>query len=295
MDLVGTTNKLPSPGETITGESFMMNPGGKGANQAVALARLGAEVQLVGKIGNDIFGKELKLNLECNAVNIDNVATSNEIQSGIALILLNADKENHIVVIPGSNATCNSQQVQATLNLMSNSKCLLIQFEIPIDISIKAAQFAQETGVTTILDPSPCINLDKSVLGPIDIITPNQYEAEYYTGIKVIDEKSAKHAANILKSQGASTVIITLGAQGAYYSSTDESGLVNARKVNAVDTVGAGDAFNAGLAVAISKGSDLQEAIQFGVACGNLAVTKLGAQNAMPYTNEVSNFINKKL
>ena len=117
----------------------------------------------------------------------------------------------------------------------------------------------------------------------------------YYTGIKVIDEKSAKHAANILKSQGASTVIITLGAQGAYYSSADESGLVNTRKVNAVDTVGAGDAFNAGLAVAISKGSDLQEAIQFGVACGNLAVTKLGAQNAMPYSNEVSNFINKKL
>ena len=295
MDLVGTTNQLPTAGETLSGTSFKMSPGGKGANQAVGLSRLGANVNLVGKIGDDIFGKELILNLRQNNVNVEHVETSTNTESGVALILLDINKENYILVIPGSNGTCDKVQIEAATKAMLNSKCLLMQFEIPPSISFEAAGVARNLGITTILDPSPCINFDYSDLESVDIITPNQHEAEFYTGIRVIDKESASKAAKVLKNKGVPTVIITLGSEGAFYSTVNSSGLISGNKINVVDTVGAGDGFNAGLAVAISKESTLEEAIKYAVACGNLAVTKSGAQNAMPYKNDVSYFINNTL
>ncbi len=295
MDLVGTTDQLPKAGETLNGTSFKMTPGGKGANQAVGLSHLGAKVDLVGKIGGDIFGKELILNLRQNNVNVEHVQTSTNTESGVALILLDINKENYILVIPGSNGTCDKVQIEAAAKAMLNSKCLLMQFEIPPSISFEAAGVARNLGITTILDPSPCINFNYSNLESIDIITPNQHEAEFYTGIRVIDKESASKAAKVLKNKGVPTVIITLGSEGAFYSTVNSSGLINGNKINVVDTVGAGDAFNAGLAVAISKESTLEEAIKYAVACGNLAVTKSGAQNAMPYKNDVSYFINNTL
>ena len=295
MDLVGTTNQLPRAGETLSGTSFKMSPGGKGANQAVGLSRLGANVDLVGKIGGDIFGKELILNLRQNNVNVEYIETSTNTESGVALILLDINKENYILVIPGSNGTCDKVQIEAATKAMLNSKCLLMQFEIPPSISFAAAEIARSLGITTILDPSPCINFDYSDLESVDIITPNQHEAEFYTGIRVIDKESASKAAKVLKNKGVPTVIITLGSEGAFYSTVNSSGLINGNKINVVDTVGAGDAFNAGLAVAISKESTLEEAIKYAVACGNLAVTKSGSQNAMPYKNDVSYFINNTL
>ena len=291
MDLVGTTNQLPKAGETLSGTSFKMNPGGKGANQAVGVSRLGANVNLVGKIGDDIFGKELILNLRQNNVNVELIQTSSGTESGIALILLDINKENYILVIPGANGTCDKVQIEAAAKALLYSKCLLMQFEIPTSISFAAAKVAHNLGVTTILDPSPCINFNYSDLESIDIITPNQHEAEFYTGIRVVDKESACKAAELLRSKRVKTVIITLGSEGAYYSSKNRSGLINGNTINVVDTVGAGDAFNAGLAVAISKKSTLEEAIKYAVACGSLAVTKSGAQNAMPYINDVSHFI----
>ncbi len=295
MDLVGTTNQLPRAGETLSGTSFKMTPGGKGANQAVGVSRLGANVNLVGKIGDDIFGKELILNLKQNNVNVELIQTSSGTESGVALILLDINKENYILVIPGANGTCDKVQIEAAAKSLLNSKCLLMQFEIPTSISFATAKVAHNLGVTTILDPSPCINFDYSDLESIDIITPNQHEAEFYTGIRVVDKESASKAAELLRSKRAKTVIITLGSEGAYYSSKNRSGLINGTKTRVVDSVGAGDAFNAGLAVAISKGIDLENSIRFAVACGNLAVTKSGSQNAMPYTNEVSKFIENRL
>ena len=295
MDLVGTTNQLPRAGETLSGTSFKMTPGGKGANQAVGLSRLGANVDLIGKIGDDIFGKELISNLKKNEVNVTNIQASSTTESGVALILLDINKENYILVIPGANATCDKVQIEAAAKALLNSKCLLMQFEIPPHISFKTAGVARSLGITTILDPSPCINFDYSDLESVDIITPNQHEAEFYTGIRVIDKESASKAAKVLKNKGVPTVIITLGSEGAFYSTVNSSGLINGNKINVVDTVGAGDAFNAGLAVAISKESTLEEAIKYAVACGNLAVTKSGAQNAMPYKNDVSYFINNTL
>ena len=295
MDLVGTSNQLPRAGETLSGTSFKMTPGGKGANQAVGLSRLGANVDLIGKIGDDIFGKELISNLKKNKVNTTNIQTSSTTESGVALILLDINKENYILVIAGANASCDKVQIKAAAKALLNSKCLLMQFEIPTSISFAAAKFARDLGVTTILDPSPCINFNYSDLKYIDIITPNQHEAEYYTGIQIIGKDSASQAAESLRDKGVPTVIITLGSEGAFYSSENRSGLISGNKTNVVDSVGAGDAFNAGLAVAISKGTDLENSIKFAVACGNLAVTKSGAQNAMPNTNEVSNFIENSL
>ena len=295
MDLVGVSNQLPKAGETLSGTSFTMTPGGKGANQAVGLSRLGANVQMIGKIGNDIFGKELIMNLTRNRINVKNIQTSSDVESGVALILLDSNKENYILVIPGANATCGKEQIEAVSKTLINSKCLLIQFEIPPSISFTAAKFARNLGVTTILDPSPTINFDPYNFQHIDIITPNQSEAEYYTGIRVIDKESASKAAELLRRKNIPTVIITLGSRGAYYSSANASGLINGKKMNVVDTVGAGDAFNAGLAVAISNGGTLVDCIKFAIACGNLAVTKSGAQNAMPYKDAVSSFINTPL
>ena len=199
------------------------------------------------------------------------------------------------MVIAGANASCDKVQIKAAAKALLNSKCLLMQFEIPTSISFAAAKFARDLGVTTILDPSPCINFNYSDLKYIDIITPNQHEAEYYTGIQIIGKDSASQAAESLRDKGVPTVIITLGSEGAFYSSENRSGLISGNKTHVVDSVGAGDAINAGLAVAISKGTDLENSIKFAVACGNLAVTKSGAQNAMPYTNEVSNFIENSL
>ena len=295
MDLVGTTNQLPRAGETLSGTSFKITPGGKGANQAVGLSRLGANVNLVGKIGDDIFGKELILNLRQNNVNVEHIQTSTSTESGVALILLDINKENYILVIPGANGSCDKVQIEAAAKAMLHSKCLLMQFEIPTSISFAAAKVARNKGITTILDPSPCLNFNFSDLKSIDIITPNQHEAEFYTGIRVADKESARQAAKVFRDKGATTVIITLGSEGAFYLSDNSSGLINGNKITVVDTVGAGDAFNAGLAVAISKESTLEEAIKYAVACGSLAVTKSGAQNAMPYKNDISYFINNTL
>lgn len=287
MDLVGTVERPPLSGETVTGRGFHTSPGGKGANQAVAAARLGAMVKMVGKVGMDAFGPVLLTHLESNSVNVAAVTQAPDLSSGVAMILLDSCHQNQIVVVGGANAACGDDQVAAAKQALDGADALLLQLEIPMDVSLAAARYAKSIGARVIWDPAPVQDLPPEVFSATDILTPNEVEASSLTGIEVNDPDSARAAVGALLDRGVGTAIVKLGGQGVFYASGDDAGYLPAFSVEAVDTVAAGDAFGAGLAVGLAEGYSLLDAVKFGSAAGALAVTRAGAQEAMPYRRDV--------
>ena len=287
MDLVGTTERMPAPGETVFGQSFHTAPGGKGANQAVAAARLGAEVRMVGRVGGDEFGPALLDGMRREGIDVSGVATDPDNSSGIAMILLDGQKENYIVAIYGANLASDRDQVRAVETALDGADVLLLQLETPLEVATEAARIARDRGVRVVWDPAPALDMGRDAYALCDALTPNQAEAEYLTGVPVTDPNSARLAARRLVGEGVSACVVTMAEAGTYYATANDEGFVPPFGVEVIDTVAAGDAFSAGLGVALAEGRSLGDAIRYGAAAGALAVTKRGAQEAMPYRREV--------
>ncbi len=287
MDLIGVVDRLPEPGETISGEQFFTTPGGKGANQAVAAARMGARVKMVGRVGDDLFGPILRDGMRANGIDVSAVALDEANPTGVAMILLDATKENYIVAVYGANMACDAEQVRQVESALEGADWLMLQLEVPADVSLEAARAARRRGVPVVWDPAPPATMSADGYTALDIVTPNQREAAVLTGVEVDDVASAAKAAQALLDLGAPAAVVKLGEKGAYFASAESSGYVQAFEVEVVDTVAAGDAFAGALAVALAEGRNLKDAVRYGAAAGALAVTKPGAQEAMPTRADV--------
>jgi ribokinase len=285
-DMVVITEKLPMPGETVMGTNFLMNPGGKGANQAVAAARLGSRVTLVARLGNDLFGKQSLDHFQAENIDTSFVRTDNEHLSGIALIGVDAKGENCIMVAPGSNGYLDVKDVEEAFNAIKGEAIILVQLEIPMETVEFAIKKGNVMRCKVILNPAPAMAIKNTMLQQLYMITPNESEAETLTGIRVIDDVTAERAAQKLHERGVTNVVITLGAKGAYLYDGSVGRLIRAPFVNAVDTTAAGDCFNGALAVALSEGQELAEAVGFACRAASISVTRLGAQSSMPSRRE---------
>ncbi len=285
-DMVVKAATLPLPGETLLGGTFFMNAGGKGANQAVAAARLGGSVTLVAKVGNDIFGKQTIEGLQKENIDTDFVFTDDTAPSGIALIMVNEEGENCIVVAPGANANLLPADIE-TVNAINEAAIILMQLEIPLATIEAVATKAKATNHQLIINPAPAQALSDELLNDLFLITPNETEATLLTGITVTDQATASKAADIFLNKGVQNVIITLGKQGAYFKNRNEQFKVAAPVVQAKDTTAAGDTFSGALTVALTENMDWQEAIQFAVTAASISVTRLGAQASVPYRKEI--------
>jgi ribokinase len=287
-DMVIKSKKLPLPGETLLGGTFMMNPGGKGANQAVAAARLGGKVTFVTKSGNDIFGSEAKTLFDKEGIDTRYIIKDTKNPSGVALITVDENGENSIVVAPGSNGTLTAYDINDEVFNTAKSDLFLMQLEIPVSTVEFVAEKGAEKGNRVILNPAPARHLPDELLKCLYLITPNETEAELLTGIKVIDPLTAEKAARYLLDKGVQNVIITMGASGAFLVSGSTSKMIPVIPVKAVDTTAAGDVFNGALAVAISEGKDIEEAVGFANKAAAISVTRMGAQASAPYRKEIS-------
>lgn len=286
-DLIAQVPRLPQAGETLLGGTFSIAPGGKGANQAVAAARLGAAVTLVARVGTDDFGSQALQNFEREGLDTRFIVRDEAAPSGVALIFVGGGGENMIVVAPGANAHLTPADVDRAAEAIASAEVLLLQLEIPLETVRHAARRAATAGTRVILNPAPAQPLPAELLQCVSILTPNRREAELLSGQPVPDATAALEAAEKLRAQGVNTVIITLGAQGALGVGEAGSELVPAPPVQALDATAAGDAFNGALAVALGEGQQLWEAIRFANAAGALATTQLGAQPSLPTRREV--------
>ncbi len=291
MDLTALAETLPQAGETVVGDLFYTLPGGKGANQAVAAARLGAEVRMVGRVGDDPFGAALLDGLRSEGIDVGGVAVDPDNASGVAMIWLDASRENRIVAVYGANLACDQAQLRAVQRALDGADALLLQLETPAALTLEAAAAARRRGVRVVWDPAPAQMAPPGIHAAADVLTPNQTEASMLSGVEVTDLASAADAATRLRATGAPVSLVKLGEQGAYYASEDESGHVPAFTVDVVDTVAAGDAFGAAFAVAAAEGLSLGESVRFGAAAGALAVTVPGAQAAMPSRADVETLL----
>ena len=292
MDLVTRVTNFPEPGETIIGGDLKTIPGGKGANQAVAAARLGAEVSMVGRVGDDVFASQLKENLAGAGVDLTYVFDSDSAASGVALILVDQHGQNIIVVASGANARVTAQDVEAAAAAITTADVLLLQLEIPLESVHRAAELAHENGVKVILNPAPAQALPAELFTLIDILVPNESETSILTGLPADSLKDLEASAGKLRSLGAGTVLLTLGQQGALLVEPAGFRRYPAFTVErVVDTTAAGDAFVGGLATAIAEGKWVSEAVPWGNAAGALAVTRSGAQPSLPNRREVEELI----
>ncbi|MGM7721399.1 ribokinase [Metabacillus sp. Hm71] len=285
MDLVTKTNKIPKIGETVIGDSFFTIPGGKGANQAVAAARLGAEVTMLGCVGEDAFGQELKQHLSAEGINSEHIQTIPATSTGIAAITL-SEGDNSIIVVPGANSHVTSEFVRQSESLIAKSDIIILQLEIPLTSVIEAVTIAKKHHVSVILNPAPIQQLPKSLVLQADYITPNEHEEEQLLSANDLTKEEIRE----LKQK----CIVTKGAKGVQLYQ-DGKELIPGFQVNAIDSTGAGDCFNGALAVSISKGATLKAACQFANAAAALSVTKLGAQSGLPTLEEVESFLGESL
>lgn len=286
MDLVVRVPHSPKPGETVLGGDFETFPGGKGANQAVAAARMGGEVTMVGRVGNDDFGNTLIQGLVEDKIKTTHVIKDSKARTGVAMISVAADGENMIVVASGANANVSVEDVGNTRTLMRETDLLLIQLECPLDTVTAAIELAKAYGVPVVLNPAPAQPLPKSLLKNVDYLTPNQNELLILTG-----EVNLNDGIEKIEKWGLKNLIITLGANGARLISEGIDQHIPAHEITAVDTTAAGDAFNGALAVAIAEGKPLLEAVSYGMAAGALASTKRGAQPSLPTRDAVENLL----
>ena len=290
-DLVVKSPRFPQPGETISGSDLQIIPGGKGANQAVAAARQGADVAMVGRVGSDSFGPFLVDNLNANQVDTTHVTVDSS-ATGTAIIVVDTNGQNSIVLSPGANGNVSPTDVDSASFL--SSKLLLLQLEIPTPTVLHAAQQARAHGLTVILNPAPAKLLPSELLSAVDILIPNESELSLLTGLPVNDIASAETAAKEMLKQGVKTVIVTLGSKGALLVTDAQVKHVNTFNVNVLDTTAAGDAFIGGFASAILGGTSLEDSVRYGCACGALATTKFGAQPSLPTKAEVEKFIKQQ-
>lgn len=289
MDMVVKTHHIPVPGETVLSGSFFMNPGGKGANQAVAVARLGGDISFISKVGNDVFGKQSAQLFDEEGINTFHLLSDDELPSGVALITVDDAGENSIVVASGANANLLPEDLNDALGVIASAGIVMMQLEIPMETVHFVAQYAASKGVRVILDPAPAPAnaLSPELLSHIDIVTPNQTEAEMLSGVKVTGIESAKKAARVIHKHGAKSVVVTLGTLGAVICQGTKTEVVPAQKVRALDSTAAGDVFNGALAVALSEGKELSEAVRFACKAAAVSVTRMGAQSSIPYRNEL--------
>ncbi|QGJ70383.1 Ribokinase [Planctomycetales bacterium 10988] len=294
MDLVVLSGRLPRPGETIFGKEFKQIPGGKGANQAVAAARLGAEVRMIGRVGGDDYGDRLLENLRNEGIDTGSVFLSSEQSSGLAIVAVEESGENAITVISGANAEVIPEDIQQAASDLKAMDVLLLQLEIPLPALIAAIQVAHEQGITTILDPAPAPTAFPKGLLKVDYLCPNETEASMLTGLPVETAEEAEAAAQALARRSGGTVVITRGSQGAILCDRElQCHQIDGFPVKAVDTTAAGDAFAGAFGCGLAQGFSEQEAVQFACAAGALAASKSGAQPAMPTREEVAAFLNK--
>ena len=289
-DMVIKAAHLPRPGETILGGTFFMNPGGKGANQAVAIARLGGPVTFICKTGSDIFGHQSQQLFEEEGINTSYVFSDSGNPSGVALITVDEKAENCIVVASGANANLLPSDLEKAEEAIERADLVLMQLEVPMETVCFVADIAWQKGKKVILNPAPAHPLPADLLRHLYLITPNETEAEMITGVKITDESSAGEAARALSGMGVQHVIITLGSKGALIYSNGKAEMVPALKVEAVDTTAAGDVFNGALTVALSEGRSLKEAARFACKASAISVSRVGAQSSAPYRNEVDIF-----
>jgi len=279
MDLVTITSQVPKVGETLFGNRFQMNPGGKGANQAVAAARLGAHVQLIGCIGNDDFGQHILRHLQNEGVDVSNVEPVTDSTATATIVV--ADGDNSIIVVPAANNYVTAALVESKRDVIAASDILILQLEIPLEGVQRAVEIAKENGVTVILNPAPIKELPSELIRDIDYLTPNEHEQTLLRQGRSAEELDGK-------------LIVTKGSQGVSIREGGKDIDIPAFKIDVVDTTGAGDSFNGGLALALSKGIPLREACYYGNAVAAMSTTKLGAQTGMPTAAEVEEFIKSR-
>lgn len=293
MDLVSRLPRLPTPGETLIGSDFFTAPGGKGANQAAACARLGAVVTMLGRVGNDVFGSALCDSLKTLGVDVHGVVETPG-PSGVAVITVDEHGENSIVIIPGANGQVGAPDLARLEAALPGADSLLLQLEIPLEVVATAASLAHKRGIRVILDPAPACPLPGQLYSLVDILTPNETEAASLVGFPIKDFALAEHAAKIFLQRGVKQVVIKMGERGAYFHDGISGESIPAFPVNTVDTTAAGDAFNGALAVALGKGQPLREAVRFANIAGAISTTKCGAQPSMPGMNDVENYLREQ-
>jgi ribokinase len=290
-DMVVKVPTLPASGETVLGGRFVIAAGGKGANQAVAAARLGADVTFVCRLGTDMFGERSLEGLKKDGLHTQHVVRDETSPSGVALIMVDERGENLIAVAPGANGRLSVEDVEAARNAISQAGVLLLQLEIPLDAVRRAARLGREAGAAVILNPAPARPLDDELMKEISILTPNAGEAKLLTGVEPKDPESCRRAAELLRKRGVGSVVITLGKEGAFLSTRDHFELIPGRSVEAVDATAAGDAFNGALAQRLASGKDLRDAIGLANQVAALSVTRLGAQPSLPTHDELERFL----
>ncbi|QIC06408.1 ribokinase [Brevibacillus sp. 7WMA2] len=298
MDVVVEAPRQPKMGETISGDHVHFIPGGKGANQAVACARLGAQTSMIGSLGRDAFGDSLEQAMKQEGIQVSTIKRVENAQTGIASILL-AEGDNQIIVVAGANAHTSMTDVDLHADTVKAADIVLLQLEIPIETVVHTAKLAKEAGKTVILNPAPAQKLPDELFGYIDVMTPNESELYLLTGLEqnqATDKATTLSAAmKALHAKGVKHVVTTLGATGSAYLMNGETfGTIASHKVQVVDTTGAGDSYNAGLAYALASGQSIPEAVEFASIVSALAVTKLGAQQGMPTMKEVLAFQSKE-
>ena len=290
MDLVVQAERRPQTGETLMGEEFGMFIGGKGSNQAIAAARLGADVTMIGRLGTDLFGDTLMAAHVNEGICTDYVIRDTEIGTGVASILIDTDGDNSIVLVPQANMRLSVEDIERASESIAAADVLLLQLEVPVGASQRAAEIAKSYGATVVLNPAPAQELPDDFLAQVDILTPNEVETESLSGLRVSTATDAEHAAKVLLDKGLSAVILTLGERGALLLTSDLTQQIPTYTVEVVDTTAAGDAFCGALATAVAQGENLVDAVAFANAVGALAVTVLGAAPSMPAAAHVEAF-----
>ncbi|HAT3636117.1 TPA: ribokinase [Raoultella ornithinolytica] len=293
-DHILNLESFPAPGETVTGHHYQVAFGGKGANQAVAAGRSGADIAFIACTGDDDIGERVRRQLERDRIDVAPVRAVNAQSTGVALIFVNAEGENVIGIHAGANAALSVEQVEAEKARIAGAQALLMQLESPLESVLAAAKIAHQHQTTVVLNPAPARDLPDELLSLIDIITPNETEAEKLTGIRVENDDDAAKAARVLHEKGIGIVMITLGSRGVWVSHDGQGRRVPGFKVQAVDTIAAGDTFNGAFVTALLEGTALDEAIRFAHAAAAIAVTRKGAQPSVPWREEIDEFLRQQ-
>ena len=286
-DMVINTERLPLPGETIIGGNFFMNAGGKGANQAVAAARLGGKVSFIAKVGNDHFGSRSIEQYKSEGIDVDHLLIDNDNPSGVALIMVDAKGENCIAVASGANAMLRTEDIDKAVGQIERGDIVLMQLETPLDTVEYTARIAKGMGKKVILNPAPALHLPDSLLKNLYMLIANETETEHISGITITDMESICRAADVISERGVENVVITLGSKGAFIKENGAYHKVPAIKVKAVDATAAGDTFCGALCVALAENKSIFDAVEFANKCASVTVTRMGAQSSLPYRSEI--------
>src|SRR5215203_3377194 len=289
-DMVIKAERFPKAGETILGGNFFVFQGGKGANQAVSASRLGGSVALICKVGNDAMGKEAVKHYKTEGIDVSNISVEDSSPTGVAVITINSEGENSIIVASGANALLSVDDLKKALPVLNEAEWLLTQLETPLGVIEYLAIYARDNCKHLILNPAPAAKITDTIYERLFLITPNETEAALLTGIEITDEESIKTACSVFKLRGVQNVIITLGNKGAYVDADGFQGMVNSLKVDTVDTTAAGDVFNGAMAVALSERKGWEEAVTFACKAAAISVTQMGAQASAPYRKQVQDY-----